>query len=309
MPLNMMGFVAGVVLAQNQGVESGQVMQVALPAALLPNTAMGVAVSDMLAQQQVSTQEQISAPAAVAVPTVTGVSPTIGTPGTAVTITGANLGGATAVSFGDTPAGQFTSNADGTITAQVPKGTIGSVVNVTVTTPGGTSTPISDQFVFGQVPSGGGVAGSGGTGTAGSGAAGTAGSGGTGTAGAGATGGGDGSGQTQQLQLVPAVSLALPRTGSSAQPGDTIKIGSELWQGVGPGVGVHYQWLLDGEPIERADRAQYKVKEEEEGSKLQLQVVYGDDRTGFVITVSRPVDIRRKRTSRAAAGEVAGATV
>lgn len=298
MPLNMTGFVAGVVLAQNQGVESDQVTKVALPAAMLPNTAMGVAVSEMLVKQQVSSQQQTAAPLPIPLPTVTNVVPTAAAIGADVTITGTNLAGATAVSFGESAATTFTPNPDGTITAQVPKGATGSVVNVTVTTPGGTSTPISDQFVFGTIPSGSAGAGSGASGTAAPGAASSS----------GGAGSGDGSGQQQQLQLVPAVSLALPRTGNSAQPGDTIKIGSELWQGVGAGVGVHYQWLLNGEPIERADRAQYKVKEEEEGSKLQLQVVYGDDRTGYVITVSRPIEIRRKRTSRAAAGEAAGAT-
>lgn len=299
MPFNMTGLALGAVLAQNQDVPPDQVTKVALPAAMLQNTAMGVAVSEMLIQQQLTAQQQTAAPVPVALPTVTNVVPTAATPGAEVTISGTNLAGATAVSFGETAATEFTANPDGTITAQVPKGATGSVVNVIVTTPGGTSTPISDQFVFGQIPSGTAAAGSSGSGNAAAGAT-------TGSAG---TGSGDGSGQQQhQLQLVPAVSLALPRTGSSAQPGDTIKIGSELWQGVGPGVAVHYQWLLDGEAIERADRAQYKVKEEEEGSKLQLQVAYGDDRTGFVITVSRPIEIRRKRTSRSGAGEVAGAT-
>jgi hypothetical protein len=303
MPLNMMGLALGAVLAQNQGVPPDQVTKVALPAAMLQNTAMGVAVSEMLVQQQVSSQQQTAAPVPVALPTVTNVVPTAATPGAQVTITGTNLAGATAVSFGETAATEFTPNPDGTITAQVPKGATGSVVNVTVTTPGGTSTPISDQFVFGQISSGTAAAGSSGSGNAAAGA--TTGSAGTGTG----TGSGAGSGQ-QQLQLVPAVSLALPRTGSSAQPGDTIKIGSELWQGVGPGVGVHYQWLLDGDPIERADRAQYKVKEEDEGSKLQLQAIFGNEQKGFVITVSPEVDIRRRRPSKAAAnaGEAATAT-
>ena len=90
------------------------------------------------------------------VPAVTGVSPSSGPSagGNTVTITGEDFTGGTgfispsAVSFGTVPATSFTTNDDGSITATVPAGAVG-VVDVTVTTPGGTS-PVSaaDQYVY-----------------------------------------------------------------------------------------------------------------------------------------------------------------
>ena len=75
----------------------------------------------------------------VAAPTVTGVSPTTGPAagGTLVTITGTGFTGATAVDFGTTPATNLTVVSDTTITVDSPPGT--GTVDVTVTTPGGTS--------------------------------------------------------------------------------------------------------------------------------------------------------------------------
>ena len=84
-------------------------------------------------------------------PTVTGVSPISGplTGGTVVTITGANLTGTTAVSFGSIAATNFTANSGGTqITATSPAQSAGTV-DVTVTTPGGTSaTSSADQYTY-----------------------------------------------------------------------------------------------------------------------------------------------------------------
>src|SRR5207248_630505 len=78
------------------------------------------------------------APPAAAAPTVTVVDPAGPlSGGTVVTITGAGLSGATAVAFGGAPAG-FTVNSDTSITAVAPPGAAGPV-DVTVTTPGGTS--------------------------------------------------------------------------------------------------------------------------------------------------------------------------
>ena len=85
-------------------------------------------------------------------PTVTGISPNTGPPsgGTSVTITGTNFSGATAVKFGNTAAASFTVNSATQITATSPAG-IGTV-DVTVTTPGGTSaTNSADQFTYGPV--------------------------------------------------------------------------------------------------------------------------------------------------------------
>ncbi len=73
-------------------------------------------------------------------PTVTSVSPSSGSTagGGSVTLTGTNLTGATAVSFGGTSATGFTVVNDTTVTATAPAGAAGTV-DVTVTTSGGTS--------------------------------------------------------------------------------------------------------------------------------------------------------------------------
>ena len=88
-------------------------------------------------------------------PIVTGVSPNGGTDagGTSVTITGSNFTGATAVKFGTTAATGVIVNSATSITATSPAtGTIGTV-DVTVTTPGGTSaTSSADHFSYGPQP-------------------------------------------------------------------------------------------------------------------------------------------------------------
>jgi uncharacterized protein YhjY with autotransporter beta-barrel domain len=92
--------------------------------------------------------------AATAVPTVTGIAPASGplTGGGPVVITGTGLTGATAVSFGSTAATGFTVDSATQITATAPAASAG-VVDVTVTTPGGTSaTNASTQFTYAQPP-------------------------------------------------------------------------------------------------------------------------------------------------------------
>ncbi|MFF9783691.1 IPT/TIG domain-containing protein [Streptomyces nigrescens] len=64
--------------------------------------------------------------------------------GTTVTITGTNLGGATAVHFG-TKTATITANTPTSVTVTSPSGT--GTVPVTVTTPGGTSNPLSFFYV------------------------------------------------------------------------------------------------------------------------------------------------------------------
>lgn len=64
--------------------------------------------------------------------------------GTTVTITGTNLGGATAVRFG-TKSATITANTPTSVTATSPSGA--GAVGVTVTTPGGTSNPLSFFYV------------------------------------------------------------------------------------------------------------------------------------------------------------------
>jgi GH25 family lysozyme M1 (1,4-beta-N-acetylmuramidase) len=85
-------------------------------------------------------------------PTVTSISPASGptSGGTGVTITGSNFTGATAVQFGSVNAASFTFDNDSSITATSPAES--GTVDVTVTTPSGTSaTSSADQFTY-QVP-------------------------------------------------------------------------------------------------------------------------------------------------------------
>ncbi|MBF5002602.1 IPT/TIG domain-containing protein, partial [Nocardia sp. BSTN01] len=84
----------------------------------------------------------------VAVPTLTTVAPNAGpvTGGTTVVLTGTNLTGATAVSFGGTPASSFSVDSATQITAVAPAGSAGTV-SVTVTTVGGTSNAVSYTYV------------------------------------------------------------------------------------------------------------------------------------------------------------------
>lgn len=84
-------------------------------------------------------------------PTVTKVEPNHGSPsgGSTVTITGAGFTGATAVKFGATNAASFTVNSATSITAVSPKARGSKTVDVTVTTPAGTSPTIAaDQFTY-----------------------------------------------------------------------------------------------------------------------------------------------------------------
>ena len=86
----------------------------------------------------------------IAAPTVTSVVPNFGpvTGGTSVAITGTVFTGATAVQFGATNAASFTVNTSTSITATSPVGSLGTV-DITVTTPGGTSaTSGADQFTY-----------------------------------------------------------------------------------------------------------------------------------------------------------------
>jgi alpha-tubulin suppressor-like RCC1 family protein len=87
------------------------------------------------------------------IPTVTSVSPQIGPAagGQTVTISGDTLTGATAVKFGAAPAASFTVESDTSITATAPPGS--GTVNVTVTTPAGTSPPIAaDHYAYQAIP-------------------------------------------------------------------------------------------------------------------------------------------------------------
>src|SRR4029077_8610131 len=83
-------------------------------------------------------------------PTVTKVSPASGPAqgGNTVTITGTSFTGATAVKFGSVAAKAFKVTSSTSITATAPADSAG-VVNVTVTTPAGTSaTSLKDRYKF-----------------------------------------------------------------------------------------------------------------------------------------------------------------
>src|SRR5205814_1761774 len=90
----------------------------------------------------------------VAAPTVTSVSPTSGPTagGTAVTITGTNFTGASAVKFGANDATAFTVSSPTSISATAPAGSAGTV-DVKVTTAGGTSGAVTaDHFTYFAAP-------------------------------------------------------------------------------------------------------------------------------------------------------------
>jgi alpha-tubulin suppressor-like RCC1 family protein len=103
-----------------------------------------VEVSKLIEATAIATGQYFSLAAAgtqaVPPPVVTKLSPRHGPTagGTTVTISGSNFTGATAVDFGSISAAHFTVNSATSITAISPASTA-RIVNVTVTTPGGTS--------------------------------------------------------------------------------------------------------------------------------------------------------------------------
>lgn len=99
-------------------------------------------------------------------PAITGLAPTEGPTagGTVVTITGSGFTAATDVAFGATSATSFTVDSDTQITATTPAGTAG-LVDVSVTTPGGTDTEleaytyVAAPTIAGLIPTAGPTAG------------------------------------------------------------------------------------------------------------------------------------------------------
>src|SRR5262249_2339700 len=88
---------------------------------------------------------------AASAPAVTSLSPSSGytTGGTEVTISGTNFTGASEVKFGTQDAEFFDVDSDTQITAYAPASDTTGIVDVTVTTPSGTSTTSSaDQFTY-----------------------------------------------------------------------------------------------------------------------------------------------------------------
>ncbi|QLG41667.1 IPT/TIG domain-containing protein [Paenibacillus sp. E222] len=118
----------------------------------------GGSIRDEAGNDAVLTLNSVGSTAGVLVdaisPTITSVSPTLGSTsgGTTVTLTGTNLTDATAVKFGATEATSYTVNSATQITAIAPAGSAGTV-DVTVTTPGGTSTTsAADQYTYHAEP-------------------------------------------------------------------------------------------------------------------------------------------------------------
>ena len=88
---------------------------------------------------------------AAAAPTVTGLSPSSGSSagGDTVTVTGTGFTGATAVNFGSDAASGLTVVSDTQLTVTSPAASASGAVDVTVTTPAGTSaTSSADQFTW-----------------------------------------------------------------------------------------------------------------------------------------------------------------
>jgi Domain of unknown function (DUF1929)/Carboxypeptidase regulatory-like domain/Glyoxal oxidase N-terminus/IPT/TIG domain len=81
----------------------------------------------------------------IAAPLVTAFTPSIGTPGTQVTITGSGFTGATNVTFGDFAASSFTIDSDTRIRAIVPPDAVSSPI--TVVTSNGTATSAASFVV------------------------------------------------------------------------------------------------------------------------------------------------------------------
>ena len=100
----------------------------------------------------------------IAAPAVTAVAPASGGAGggNSVTLTGTGFTNATAVSFGGSPASSYTVNSATQITATAPAGS--GTVNVTVTTPGGTSaTGAGNQYRYVAAPTISGISPTGGS--------------------------------------------------------------------------------------------------------------------------------------------------
>lgn len=84
-------------------------------------------------------------------PSITSFTPTTGTAGTVVTITGTNFSGTTAVRFGGVAATVFVENSATQITATVPSGALSGPISVT--TPLGTGTSATNFTVTATPPS------------------------------------------------------------------------------------------------------------------------------------------------------------
>ncbi|GAA3048724.1 hypothetical protein GCM10010464_11220 [Pseudonocardia yunnanensis] len=115
--------------------------------ATTPARAAGIAAVTVTGPTGTSNPVNIIYQGTTTPPTITSIAPSSGptTGGTVVTITGSGFTGATAVSFGGTPATTFTVNSATQITATTPAHAAGAV-QVTVTAPTGTSNAVTFAY-------------------------------------------------------------------------------------------------------------------------------------------------------------------
>jgi Hypothetical glycosyl hydrolase family 15/IPT/TIG domain len=142
------GFTAG--SAVNFGGTAASNVVVTSPTKITVTSPAGFGTVDVTVTTAAGTSPTSSADQfTYAAPAVTGIAPSEGgtSGGTAVTITGTGFTGASAVNFGPNAATSVTVVSDTQITASSPAGS--GVVDVRVTTPGGTSAVVAgDRFTY-----------------------------------------------------------------------------------------------------------------------------------------------------------------
>jgi hypothetical protein len=112
------------------------------------NTCLFLVAAIGLTMLAISCKKNSNDPPVVPAPTITSFTPASANPGATITITGTNLNGATAVSFGGTAATSFSVTNSTTITAVVGNGATG---DVKVTTPGGSATKAGFTLTLPQI--------------------------------------------------------------------------------------------------------------------------------------------------------------
>ncbi len=144
------GVAFGSTAASNFTVNSDTQIRATSPAANLSG-AVDVMVTTPNGTSAISSADQFTYLTPALLPTVTSITPTSGPAGsgTSITITGTGFTRATAVNFGSIAASSFNVDSDTQITAVSPTAVNSGAVDVTVVTPGGTSTTgAADQFTY-----------------------------------------------------------------------------------------------------------------------------------------------------------------
>jgi hypothetical protein len=151
--------ISGTPLDSKGAVTFGEIVEFDVTLAISDNGTYSFAISnDHFNTVKYSSKEGVRAPELVITtgsggssnpPSVTSFSPTSGSAGTQVTVTGANLTGATAVSFNGTAASVFNVDSANQLTVTAPAG--GSTGPISVTTSSGTGSSSSD-FTYVSAP-------------------------------------------------------------------------------------------------------------------------------------------------------------